>query len=42
MTEEQIEPFLKAVNLMQETTEKLGEVIDMPDFMERYVDMLSD
>lgn len=42
LTEEQIEPFLKAVNLMQETTEKLGEVIDMPDFMERYVDMLSD
>ena len=42
LTEEQIEPFLKAVNLMQETTEKLGEVIDMPDFMERYVEMLSD
>lgn len=42
LTEEQIEPFLKAVDLMQETTEKLGEVIDMPDFMERYVDMLSD
>lgn len=42
LTEEQIESFLKAVNLMQETTEKLGEVIDMPDFMERYVEMLSD
>ena len=42
LTEEQIEPYLKAVNLMQETTEKLGEVIDMPDFMERYVEMLSD
>lgn len=42
LTEEQIEPFLKAVNLMQETTEKLGEVIDMPDFMERYVERLSD
>ena len=42
LTEEQIEPFLKAVNLMQETTKKLGEEIDMPDFMERYTEMLSD
>ena len=42
LTEEQIEPYLKAVNLMQETAEKLGEVIDMPDLMERCVEMLSD
>ena len=42
LTKEQIEPFLKAVNLMQETTKKLGEEIDMPNFMERYTEMLSD
>ena len=42
LTKEQIEPFLKAVNLMQETTKKLGEEIDMPDFMKRYTEMLSD
>lgn len=42
LTEEQIEPFLKAVNLMQETTKKLGEEIDIPNFMERYTEMLSD
>ena len=42
LTEEQIEPFWKAVNLMQETTKNLGEEIDIPDFMERYTEMLSD
>lgn len=42
LTEEQIEPFLKAVNLMQETTKSLGEEIDIPNFMERYTEMLSD
>ena len=42
LTEEQIEPFGKAVNLMQETTKNLGEEIDIPDFMERYTEMLSD
>jgi hypothetical protein len=42
LTEEQIVPFMKAVNLMQETTRNLGEEIDMSDFMERYSEMLSD
>lgn len=42
LTEEQIESFLKAVNLMQETTKSLGEEIELPDFMERYTEMLSD
>ena len=42
LTEEQIEPFLRAVNLMHETTKKLGEDIDISDFMERYTEMLSD
>lgn len=42
LTEEQIEPFLKAINLMQETTKKLGEEIDIPDFKKRYTEMLSD
>lgn len=42
LTEEQIEPVLKAVNLMQETTKNLGEEIEIPDFMERYAEMLSD
>lgn len=42
LTEKQIEPFLKAVNLMQKNAKKLGEDIDMSDFMERYTEMLSD
>lgn len=42
LTEAQIEPFMKAVNLMQETAKELGEEIDLPDFMERYTEMLSD
>ena len=42
LTEEQLKPFFQAVNLMQETTKYLGEEIDMPDFMERYAEMLSD
>lgn len=42
LTEEQIEPFLKAVNLMQETAKNIGEEIDIQDFMERYTEMLSD
>ena len=42
LTKEQIEPFLKAVNLMQETTKSLGEEINIPNFMERYTEMLSD
>jgi hypothetical protein len=33
---------MKAVNLMQETAKELGEEIDLPDFMERYTEMLSD
>lgn len=42
LTEEQIEPFMKAINLMHETSQKLGEEIDMSDFIKRYKEMLSD
>lgn len=42
LTEEQIEPFLWAVNLMRETTKSLGEEIEIPNFMGRYTEMLSD
>lgn len=42
LTEEQIEPFMKAINLMHETSQKLGEEIDMSDFLERYKERLSD
>lgn len=42
LTEEQIEPFMKAINLMHETFQKLGEEIDMSDFIKRYKEMLSD
>lgn len=42
LTEEQIAPFMKAANLMQEMTKELGEEMDMSGFMERYMEMLSD
>ena len=42
LTEEQMEPFMKAINLMHETSQKLGEEIDMSDFIKRYKEMLSD
>lgn len=41
LTDEQIEPFIKAVNLMQEITEELGEEMDMSGFVESYIKMLS-
>ncbi len=41
LTEKQIEPFLKAVNLMKETTKNLGEEMVMIDFKERFAELLT-